>query len=211
VSSQQNLIREDDMTTTHDTQTVSRTARVPLEHPGSLLGKIVNAYSRRQYGLEAEPAMALLHQPKVLTAISMFGMRAQKWSRLDSGLKELASLLVASRIGCSWCMDFGYYLSRTNGMAIEKLERIVDWRDSSAYTALERKVLEYADAMTATPPTVTDEMVASLREDLDDAELVELTAMIAAENLFSRTNSALGVTSQGFKSQCDLRPVTDDQ
>ena len=58
--------------------------------------------------------------------------------------------------------------------------------------------------MTATPPTVTDEMVAGLREELDDAQLVELTAMIAAENLFSRTNSALGLTSQGFKDQCDL-------
>jgi AhpD family alkylhydroperoxidase len=185
----------------------SGTARVPLEHPGSLLGRVVNAYTRRQYGLEAEPAMALLHQPKVLTAISMFGMRSQKWSRADSGLMELASLLVASRIGCSWCIDFGYYLSRTNGMPIEKLEQVVDWRESTVYTPLERQVLAYADAMTATPPTVTDEMVAALREELDDAALVELTATIAAENLFSRTNSALGLTSQGFKSQCDLRPA----
>jgi AhpD family alkylhydroperoxidase len=180
------------------------TARVPLEHPGSLLATIVNAYSRRQFGMEAEPTKALLHQPKVLTAVARFGMRSQKWSRLDSGLKELASLSVASQIGCSWCMDFGYYLSRTNGMPIEKLEQVQDWRDSEVYAPLERKVLEYAEAMTVTPPTVTDEMVAGLREDLDDAQLVELTAMISAENLYSRTNSALGLTSQGFKNQCDL-------
>jgi AhpD family alkylhydroperoxidase len=180
------------------------TARVPLEHPGSLLATIVNAYSRRQFGLEAEPTKALLHQPKVLTAIARFGMKSQKWSRLDAGLKELASLAVASQIGCSWCMDFGYYMSRTNGMPIEKLEQVLRWRDSTVYTPLERQVLEYAEAMTATPPTVTDEMVAGLREELDDAQLVELTAMISAENLYSRTNSALGLTSQGFKNQCDL-------
>jgi AhpD family alkylhydroperoxidase len=180
------------------------TARVPLEHPGSLLATIVNAYSRRQFGLEAEPTKALLHQPKVLTAIARFGMKSQKWSRLDAGLKELASLSVASQIGCSWCMDFGYYMSRTNGMPIEKLEQVLSWRDSTVYTPLERQVLEYAEAMTATPPTVTDEMVAGLREELDDAQLVELTAMISAENLYSRTNSALGLTSQGFKNQCDL-------
>jgi AhpD family alkylhydroperoxidase len=180
------------------------TARVPLEHPGSLLATIVNAYSRRQFGLEAEPTKALLHQPKVLTAIARFGMKSQKWSRLDSGLKELASLSVASQIGCSWCMDFGYYLSRTNGMPIEKLEQVVTWRESDVYTTLERKVLEYAEAMTATPPTVTDEMVAGMRSELDDAQLVELTAMISAENLYSRTNSALGLTSQGFKNQCDV-------
>ena len=67
-------------------------------------------------------------------------------------------------------------------------------------------MLEYAEAMTATPPTVTDEMVEGLRAELDDAQLVELTEMISVENLRSRTNSALGLTSQGFKDQCDLPP-----
>ena len=194
-------------TTTGTTDSAaSETARVPLEHPGSLLATIMKAYSRRQFGLEAEPMLAMLHQRKVLTAVTRFGMASQKWSTLDDGLKELANLSVASQIGCSWCMDFGYYMSRTNGMPIEKLEQVTRWRESEVYTSLERKVLEYAEAMTATPPTVTDEMVEALRADLDDAQLVELTATIAAENLFSRTNSALGLTSQGFKSQCDLTP-----
>jgi AhpD family alkylhydroperoxidase len=191
--------------TTPNTPTESHTtARVPLEHPGSLLATIVNAYSRRQFGMEAEPTKALLHQPKVLTAIARFGMRSQKWSKLDSGLKELASLSVASQIGCSWCMDFGYYVSRTNGMSREKLEQVATWRDSTVFTPLERKVLEYAEAMTATPPTVTDEMVTGLREDLTVAQVVELTSMVSVENIRSRTNAALGLTSQGFKAQCDL-------
>jgi AhpD family alkylhydroperoxidase len=193
------------MTTTTASST-SSSARVPLEHPGSMLATIMKAFSRRQFGLEAEPMLAMLHQRKVLTAVTRFGMASQKWSKLESGLKELACLSVASQIGCSWCMDFGYYMSRTNGMPLEKLEQVTRWRESEVYTPLERKVLEYAEAMTATPPTVTDEMVEALRSDLDDAQLVELTAMIAAENLYSRTNSALGLTSQGFKNQCDLTP-----
>ena len=193
-------------TTTHTTSPAAEhtAARVPLEHSG-VLATVMKAYSRRQFGLEAEPMLAMLHQRKVLTAISRFGMSAQKkWTTLDSGLKELASLSVASQIGCSWCMDFGYYLSRTNGMPIEKLEQVMSWRESTVYTPLERNVLEYAEAMTATPPTVTDEMVEGLRAELTDAQLVELTATISAENLYSRTNHALGLTSQGFKSQCDL-------
>ena len=103
-------------------------------------------------------------------------------------------------------MDFGYYVSRTNGMDAREAGAGADWRASTVFTPLERKVLEYAEAMTATPPTVTDEMVAGLRADLDDAQLVELTEMISVENLRSRTNSALGLTSQGFKDQCDLPP-----
>jgi alkylhydroperoxidase family enzyme len=58
--------------------------------------------------------------------------------------------------------------------------------------------------MTTTPPSVTDEMVADLRPQLDDAELVELTMMVAVENVRSRFNSALGLTSQGFKERCEI-------
>jgi len=64
--------------------------------------------------------------------------------------------------------------------------------------------MAYAEAVTATPPTVTDEMVAGLRRQLDDAELVELTMMVAVENIRSRFNSALGLTSQGFKDRCEI-------
>ncbi len=191
-------------TTPASTPTRAGTARVPLEHPGSMLARLMSLWTRRRYGQEMDPMLALLHQPKVMTSVARFELGVAKWSRLDRDLKELASLAVASQIGCSWCVDFGYYVSRTNGMDAAKLEQVADWRSSTLYTTLERAVLEYAEAMTATPPVVTDEMVAALRPDLDDAQIVELTEMISVENLRSRTNFALGLTSQGFKSQCDL-------
>lgn len=55
-----------------------------------------------------------------------------------------------------------------------------------------------------TPPTVGDELVARLRRRLDEAQLVELTMMVAVENLRSRPNAALGLTSQGCKDRCDV-------
>ena len=191
-------------TTSTGTNTGTSRARVPLEHPGSLLAGVMNAYSRRRFGKVPEPMLALLHQRKVVTAVARFEMRIAKWSALDTGLKDLATLSVASQIGCTWCMDYGYYASHANGMPVEKLEQVSMWRDSTAFTPLERRVLEYAEAMTTTPPAVTDEMVEGLRAELDDAALVELTEMISVENLRSRTNAALGLTSQGFKDHCDL-------
>ena len=47
-------------------------------------------------------------------------------------------------------------------------------------------------------------MVAELRRSLDDAQLVELTMMISVENSRSRFNSALGLTSQGFRDRCEI-------
>ncbi len=90
----------------------------------------------------------------------------------------------------------------------EKIHAIPAWRDAEIYDALERLVLEYAEAMTETPPAVTDEMVARLREHLTEAQLVELTAMVAVENLRSRMNAAFGLTTQGFKARCELNART---
>jgi alkylhydroperoxidase family enzyme len=119
--------------------------------------------------------LALLHNRKVMSSVARFEMGVAKRSRLESGLKELACLSVASTIGCSWCMDFGCYMSWINGTDAAKLEHVADWRSSTLHTPVERKVLAYAEAMTATPPTVTDEMVEGLRADLDDAQVLELT------------------------------------
>jgi alkylhydroperoxidase family enzyme len=113
----------------------------------------------------------------------------------------------SASIGCSWCMDFGYWIAHEKGVDPAKLSAVPQWRDSDVYTDLERRVLEYTEAATATPPTVTDDMVASLRRDLGNAALVELTMMIAVENQRSRFNSALGLTSQGFKDRCEVPPT----
>ena len=68
--------------------------------------------------------------------------------------------------------------------------------------------MEYAEAMTATPPTVDDELVKRLRAHLDEAQLVELTAIICLENVRSRFNSAIGLTSQGFKDRCEIPTIS---
>jgi alkylhydroperoxidase family enzyme len=75
------------------------------------------------------------------------------------------------------------------------------------FSPLEREVLAYAEAMTETEPTVTDEMVASLRAQLGDAALVELSAVIAFANFTTRPNVALGIESDGFAAACGLKPL----
>ena len=72
------------------------------------------------------------------------------------------------------------------------------------FTPLERDVLEYAEAMTNTPPTVTDELSASLLERLGPAALVELTVFIGFANLATRCNTAHGITSQGYSDACEI-------
>ena len=55
-----------------------------------------------------------------------------------------------------------------------------------------------AEAMTATPPTVTDELFARLQEHFTAAQLVELAAMIAQENFRSRFNTTFRIEAIGL-------------
>ena len=51
--------------------------------------------------------------------------------------------------------------------------------------------------MTATPPAVTDDLFARLQASYDEAQLVELAAIVAQENFRSRFNTTFRIESQG--------------
>lgn len=182
-------------------------ARIPLDiERRGVLGRLAGSYSRKRYGKVVEPVAAAAHHRGVLLAYGGFETAVERtWTKLDPTLQILAVLGTAGQIGCSWCQDFGHWEARNRGVDAAKLRELPRWRDSDAFSDLERQVLGYAEAMTATPPTVTDETVRDLRQRLGDARLVELTALVALENYRSRFNDALGLQGQGFKESCDLR------
>jgi alkylhydroperoxidase family enzyme len=80
----------------------------------------------------------------------------------------------------------------------DKIRQVPTWRDSALFSPMERDALEYAERMTITGETVTDELWARLRGHFSEAQLVELTAAVALENFRSKFNVPLGIESQGF-------------
>ena len=179
-------------------------ARVPLDDPRGAFGRAMAWYARRTYGDVPDNGLALLHNVPVLKAVLGFERRVARWDRLDPDLKVLAQTASAAVIGCSWCLDFGYFAAHSQGLRVDKLKEVPRWRESDVFTPVERRVLEYAEAMTVTPPAVTDAMTDALRADLGVDGFVELTMMVAVENERARFNSALGLTSQGFADRCEL-------
>jgi AhpD family alkylhydroperoxidase len=140
----------------------------------------------------------------VLKDVLGFENKVVRWDALDPTLKSYAQLASAAVIGCSWCLDFGYFTAHNDGLDLAKVREVPRWRDSDVFSDVERDVLEYAEAMSVTPPTVTDELVARLLERLGAPAVVELTQMIALENMRSRFNSAAGLQSQGYSDVCEL-------
>jgi AhpD family alkylhydroperoxidase len=182
-------------------------ARISLTPRRTLTLRLAEWYSRRAYGEVLQPALAMGHHPRVLRSYFSFESKVARWKALDPALKLLAEMASAVTIGCSWCVDFGHWHADRLGLPLEKVSKVPDWRaHQESFTELERLVMEYAEAMTATPPAVTDELAGSLRRRLGDTAFVELTTMVAVENLRSRTNSALGLHSQGFSDACAIPP-----
>ena len=79
-----------------------------------------------------------------------------------------------------------------------KLAELQAWRDSRAFSDLERAALEYSEAMTHTGRKVDDALFDRLRRHFSEPQIVELTAAIALENFRSKFNPALGIEAQGF-------------
>lgn len=187
---------------------MTSTFRIPAAAMDSPAARVVSAAARRMYGRVPDLVPVMWHHTKLLRAVLAFESRVGRWNALDPHLKSYAVMASAASIGCSWCLDFGYYLAHDEGLDERKVREVPRWRDSDVFTDLERDVMDYAEAMTATPPTVTDAQVACLREALGDTALVELTMMVAVENQRSRFNFAAGLASQGFSDVCEL-PLTE--
>ncbi len=176
------------------------TLRVPkAELPAEFSDTLI-----KQFGAVPEPIEVAWHNPSVAHAALQFGAQVGAWDAADPSLKTFAHMAVAAQVGCSWCLDINYFAAQNEHLDLAKASQVPRWRDSDVFTPLERDVLEYAEAMTNTPPTVTDELSARLLDRLGPAAMVELTACIAFANLSTRSNTALGITSQGFSDACEI-------
>jgi alkylhydroperoxidase family enzyme len=172
-----------------------------------LYGALAKRYCKKVLGRVPEPLGVYWHNRPVLKTTMGLGAKTQKWRQCDASLKSFAHMAVAAKVGCSWCLDFGYFQAFNEHLDLDKAREIPRWRDCDAFTPLERDVLAYAEAMTDTPPTVDDVLVSTLVEALGEAAVVELTAYIAIANMNARGNVALGIESEGYAESCELRPL----
>lgn len=178
----------------------------PAEITG-VKGALIRRFAKKKLGQVPASVGVYWHNQQVMMSMSGLGAKVERWHSADEQLKSFAHMAVAAHVGCSWCLDFNYFESFNKDLDVAKAREIPRWHESDVFSPLEREVLAYAEAMTTTEPTVTDEMVASLVAQLGEAAVVELTAVIAFANFTTRGNVALGIESDGFADACGLAPL----
>src|SRR5215212_4680682 len=95
-------------------------------------------------------------------------------------------------------MDINAAGGSQEGASPEKIDALASFRDSDLFSPAEKVALELAEAATALPHDVSDELFSRLREHYSDPEIVELSYIVAFENFRSRFNRTLRIESQGL-------------
>jgi alkylhydroperoxidase family enzyme len=194
-------------TATHLEGDMTSETRVPKADITGVYGRLVKMMTRRMLGQVPDSIGVMWQQPKVFKVLMGFGRKVDKWGALEEPLATYATMAAVGRVGCGFCLDFGYFMAHSRHLDEAKVRQVPRWRESDVFSVLECQVMEYAEAMSQTPPTVTDELSAGLLAQLGPAAMVELAARVAAANLTARANIALGIRSQEFSAACGLPPL----
>jgi AhpD family alkylhydroperoxidase len=154
---------------------------------------------RRKYGAVLDSALMWARTPKVFLGIAfLYGMIDRSSSPVNPILRSLITVRVSQLNGCEFCIDINSATLLKRGVSAEKVEALNRWQTSGQFTDRERVCLEYAEAVTLCSNRVSEGLTERLKRHFDDDGIVELTALIAFQNLSSKFNSALGVAPQGF-------------
>jgi len=96
-------------------------------------------------------------------------------------------------------VDINSAVGRNAGLADQKLLALAG-DDLTMFNDVERLLIELADAMTATPSNISEELYERLRAQFSEEQLLELSAQIAFENFRARLNRVFDVGSDELYS-----------
>lgn len=165
------------------------------------------ANQRRRYGRELEPARLWARSPKVFAGLSLlYGALDRKSSPIEPTLRTLITVRVSQINWCAFCVDINSATALKRGLTEAHLEALHHFEESPLFDARIKAALAYTEAVTYSDRQVDSALMARLKGYFDDEAVIELTALIAFQNLSSKFNSALDVAAQGF---CKLPPSFD--
>ena len=167
-----------------------------------LLTRLILFLQRKKFGFDLNPTKAWGIVPRLMLGMNFFfKLISSKKSRIDASLRTLISVRISQINNCEFCVDMNSHLFFESKGETEKISQLKSWQANNIYSQREKVALEYAETVTITGRTVTPELQTKLLQQFKKEEIIELTAIIAYQNLSSKFNSALDIKPNGF---CDI-------
>ena len=154
---------------------------------------------KRRYGAVLEPARLWGRSPRVFAALALlYGALDRRSSPLEPTLRSLITVRVSQINWCAFCVDLNSATVLERGVDRQKLEELSEFETSGHYSEREKAALSFAEAVTYSDRQPTEAQFDRLRAHFDDDAIIELTALVAFQNLSSKFNASLGLEPQGF-------------
>ena len=175
----------------------------PIEHPRSLVLRLVFFFSKRLLG--KVPTPLTVYSARMPLGFLMF---STKIARLDRKLRlpvatvALVRAQVTNVNSCLFCEDVQrWYVMKKSPETLARLDALPEYQTSALFSAADRAALDYATELTSTR-SVRRETFVRLAEHFNEREICDIVWCVASEHLYNVSNHGLNIGSDGF---CRLR------
>ena len=146
-------------------------------------------------GFEPNSMKVMAHRPNILRGfLALMGAVIGPDAVLDPGLRQMVAHIASSAAGCRYCQAHTAHGAGHAGVSREKIEALWSYTDSPLFTEAERAALSLAQAGGSVPNQVEAAHFDAVKAHFSDAEIVEITAVIAAFGFLNRWNDTLATT-----------------
>jgi len=112
-------------------------------------------------------------------------------STIEAPLRALVEIRASQMNGCAFCLDMHVKQAKIGGERELRLHHVAIWRESTLFSARERAALAWTEALTRIPEGgVSDALFDSVRTQLSEKEISDLTFEIMAINGWNRASIA---------------------
>ncbi len=174
----------------------------PIENPRNLLARFAYWVSRQKFGKVMMPLKVVYARNAGLMWPSyQIEKTIEGRLSLDATLTTLIKVYLSMLNGCAFCKDIGLAQAVRKRLGSEKFRDLERFRESAAFTDLEKAALAFVEEANAR--TVTDSTFADLRHYFSEAEIVEITWVQAAEAYYNAISIPLGIESDGLHEMAE--------
>jgi AhpD family alkylhydroperoxidase len=162
----------------------------------SIRMKLLFCYEKIKYGKVLEPVIAWGYAPQIFFKfLKLWNSFNKKNLSIDQNLKSLICLFISKQNQCNFCINLHSSKLTSNPTYKEKIAALNDFTNNEIFSTQEKSLLEYAKYMTNTPVIIPKDVTSNLKQYYNDKQIVEITALIAFQNMSSRFNAALKLSS----------------
>jgi len=178
---------------------ISGRIATPPDHGYPWYVRLIFALQRRKYRAELRSARLWGRLPRSFLLLTLlYRSIDRRGSPIDPVLRSLVQVRVSQINSCGFCVDLNGAAALERGLEPAKLAALAGWERSPDFEEREKAALAYAEAATDPARGVDDACFARLRAFFDEDAVLELTALIAFQNLSSKFNAALALPAQGL-------------